>query len=78
MSSCKSCNAPLLWVKTSDGKPMPCNPEPVLSIPAGEAIVLKVPGKHAIVVKAPADRPLAIGFQSHWATCPDAQSWRKT
>lgn len=32
---CRGCGAPIIWIRTRDGKHMPCNPEVVEIDPAG-------------------------------------------
>jgi len=74
---CKSCNAPVIWCATERLKPMPVNFEPE---PGGNlAIDQRSDGRmpFARVV----DKKHAWGrtdlHKSHFATCPDAGSWRK-
>ena len=77
MSKCKSCGAEIIWVPTVGGKNMPCDPTPIPYRESQE-------GKHTIVtsdgrvVKAKVDLTSdTFGYTSHFATCPNADKWRK-
>lgn len=70
MSKCRSCNAPIIWALTESGRQMPVDAEPsergnLMLVRQGTSVVVKVqapaPGLH---------RP-------HFATCPQAESWRR-
>ncbi len=82
MSRCRSCNADIVWAVTDkNGKPIPLDPDPV-----SDGNVIKVgrqATKHGMsdVVhvlrrfeEPPANTDLYV---SHWATCEDADEWRK-
>ena len=44
MSKCKGCQAEIIWIKTTNGKAMPCNPEKVTIITEkGETISGYIP-----------------------------------
>ena len=64
---CKSCNAHILWVETENGKRMPLDLEPerrfVIEAEAGAD---------------PMKARLRNTYVSHFATCPNADRWRKT
>ena len=77
MSKCKSCGAEIIWLPTASGKSMPCDAKPVpyKEDPAGNLTLLTNDGR---VVKAKADMSSdKMGYTSHFATCPDANSWRR-
>jgi len=59
---CRSCDAKILWAKTSAGKPMPLN----------EAKVQV----HTLNSAGNIERTV-FGHVSHFATCPNADAWRK-
>jgi hypothetical protein len=75
--SCRSCLAPIRWVLTGSGKRMPLDTE---AVPDGNVTVDRYEADHAIVVvhATPADVPAseALRYKSHFATCPEADSWR--
>lgn len=78
-ATCRSCGAPILWTATPAGNSIPLDAEPRAD---GNVRLGWVGGVEvAIVLNDPAER--AAGqiagpmFVSHFATCPDADSWRK-
>jgi len=78
--SCNSCAAPILRVITNNGKATIVDAEPTRN---GTLILTAKPdGLHASFVLV-ADRPRYINepysalYKSHFATCPDANQWRK-
>lgn len=73
---CKSCNAPIIFIKTRKGKSMPCDAKPVrfdLEIKGRDLIVTEdgdvVRGR---ISKDGAD----TGYKSHYASCPHAAEYR--
>lgn len=73
-SLCRSCKAEMYWCITPDGKNMPVNakPDPV----GGFVVTQKSDGKLYAEPYYPAQHPSRNRFTSHFATCPDAGSWR--
>lgn len=84
IDECRTCNAPIVWAETSNGKSMPVD-----AAPADDGNVLLYPrpggGAYATVLSV-ADTALAIGGlfpdertlrTSHFVTCPNAEEWRK-
>lgn len=77
MTICKTCKAPIRWVKLSKtGKNIPLDPEPspegnVYISTSGRALVLD---KDLVKRAKAADEPL---HTSHFATCPQADAHRK-
>jgi hypothetical protein len=82
--ACRSCGAAIIWVKTETGKAIPLDAEPT----EGGNIIINVLGggievAHVETVtetKARFDCPIPAGrvaFVSHFATCPQANTWRK-
>lgn len=80
MSRCRGCGREIIWAKTDKGKNMPVDPEPA---PNGTFVLLRVGGElrarhysvameHVSEVDRPQER-----YVSHWATCPDAQDFRR-
>ena len=71
-SECRSCHAPIVWARTASGKTMPVD---AVETPDGNLVLtLGADGYHVEVVGATDDRPR---HRPHFATCPDADSWRK-
>lgn len=86
---CRSCSASVVWVKTTAGKAMPCDPELFALVP-GEGSVTAVtvdgvtvrgervfgplePGTTGVSAKF----PVLLVRTSHFATCPNAARHRK-
>lgn len=76
--NCRSCDADIIWASTEKGSDMPLDAAP----DADGTFTLRDVG---------ADKPLAVHLRnparrfgktqlrkSHFATCPDADRWRKT
>jgi len=73
---CKSCDAPIMWVTTESGKKMPLDRVPV---PDGNVVLRGVDEPVAVYVTD--KRPAIEGerrYTSHFATCPNAASHRKS
>ena len=76
MSRCRSCGARIIWIPTTAGKSMPCDPKPIpyREDPLGSMTIVTNDGR---VVRAKPDASSeAVGYVSHFATCPDADKWR--
>lgn len=75
IEQCRSCNANIIWARTSSGRPMPVDAEPTRSA----NVRLRWEGSEvkADVVKV----ALAFGSTgnrlSHFVTCPKADQWRR-
>lgn len=85
-STCRSCGAPIRWVRLPSGKALPIDPVPV---PDG-TVVVHADGERAAVVSDATMEALAIElgtegmeamarlrYRSHFASCPNAASHRK-
>lgn len=80
MTTCKKCGKPIIFIKTSGGKSMPCDADPV---PYWESP--KAPGKvitpNGMTLSCSFDGDLqtatGIGYRPHWATCPFADDFKK-
>ncbi len=64
VSDCRSCGAPIFWAITPSGKRIPLDAEPVEQ-------------RGLFVFDNGYAKPPPVVYQSHFATCPDADSWRK-
>ena len=73
VTTCSSCGAPVEWIRNArTGKLAPIDVDPV---PDGNVLVDDVYGERVYrVVRAPRG---ALLRTSHFATCPDANEWRK-
>jgi hypothetical protein len=69
---CRSCGAPVKWVKTANGKNMPLDPE---SCEDGN-IIIKGETAFVMTAKEKANKKVGPRFKSHFATCPNAAGHR--
>ena len=75
---CKGCGAKIFWVKTVDGRNMPCNPKllPVLRGEGGEKFI----NQGGVVFsgsEVPEERANSFAMRPHWGTCPAAGRFRR-
>jgi hypothetical protein len=80
MPSCKSCGAPIEFIKMESGKLNPVDAPGAAWLPMpGENVVVKIRGQPAFVMKAPTleQGPMIEVFRSHFTTCPNAGAHRK-
>lgn len=77
MARCRSCQAEIVWARTSAGRPMPLDAEPN---PAGTC-TLEHTAEGALLVRVDPSPPLEVDtrprYTSHFATCPHADQHRK-
>ena len=75
-STCRACGQRMLWIITARNKKMPCAPAPVRFDPAGGPETFVTPDGQVVRGrrKAHGDR---FGYISHFATCPQADQFRK-
>jgi hypothetical protein len=69
-ANCKSCGAEVIWALTSTGRPMPIDATPV---EGGNLVLSLLDGKRVVSVVAAGP---GLRHRPHFATCPDADSWR--
>lgn len=77
---CKSCGRPLRFIKTRTGKSMPCDWEPVRFVPDlnGENVYVQEDGTVLRgALPLPQDSDVETGYVSHFATCPEADRFRR-
>lgn len=80
MSKCKSCGAEIRWILMRTGKKMPVNPQkiPYKTVPIGKAGALTIITPDGKVAGAVLDLDSDdYGYESHFATCPNAGSFRR-
>ena len=77
MAKCKSCGADIIWIKTKNGRSMPCDAKPIPfreSFSGGMKLVTKagdiVPGNYDGTSNE-------FAYISHFATCPNADQHRR-
>lgn len=76
LAQCRSCDAPVIWVVTTNGKRMPVDADPVVAA-RGFRLDDEVEGEVplATFTQTPAqDERL---YLSHFATCPNADQHRR-
>lgn len=75
-STCRSCGAQIVWIKTTSGKSMPCNAGLIrFARGGGPETFVTAEGKVERGKRDPAgDR---AGYISHFATCPNADRHRR-
>lgn len=74
---CKSCGQPIKFVKTTLGKAMPVNVDPIEYRPDenGPITIVTAAGR---VIRGKEDHTANLfGYMSHFATCPDADKFRR-
>ena len=76
MSTCRSCGAEIIWAQTDSGKAMPMDAEPVL--PPGLFILVR--GGSLLFARSLASSHAQVPslYQSHFATCPNADEHRQS
>lgn len=82
MATCKSCLADIIWIKTPNGKSIPCNSTPIYYIRRPRSGTKKIitPNGEVIMCEYTTDpcKATGTGYVPHWATCPYADLHRKT
>ena len=76
VTNCRSCGAPIVWVRSVNGVPMPLDADPV---PDGNVYVRGgvghvVAGPMDLLFEADAGTSL---YTVHHATCPHGRDWRR-
>ena len=82
MPKCRKCGAEIIFMTTPGGKQMPVNAKTVLYWPAegGKYRVIRSNGQTIAASFTPpegCDDPPRRGYISHFATCPEADRFRK-
>jgi len=80
-SRCKKCGAPIVWIRTEDGKWMPCD-EGLVEYKAGTTPDYedRVVNQNGEVIQCTFDfqcNPDGLARIPHWATCPFADDFRR-
>ena len=74
-ATCKSCGAPMTWIRTRGGKWMPCDAAPIRFRKGGDELFVTAKGD---VVRGTRDEEgTLLGRSSHFATCPNAAQHRR-
>ena len=73
---CRACGARILWLKTTKGKNMPVDPGVIrFHAAGGPETFVTVNGK--VERGARSTTGAELGYISHFATCPEADRFRK-
>ena len=67
-ATCSSCNSPVIWARTTNGRAMPLNPTPKV----GGNIELRDGVAHVVTPDQLVER-----YTSHFYDCPNAKSHRR-
>jgi len=73
MSNCKSCGARISWAKTDAGKNIPLD-----EVPNPRGNLVRTDLKGGVRVAKEDDPPELVRWISHFATCPNAASHRRS
>lgn len=80
MARCKSCGEEIVWMKTKNGRDMPCDPNlvPFWAKFKGKGKVVTLEGDVvSCEFEGPLDEMTNVGRIPHWATCPNANQHRR-
>jgi len=79
-ANCRACGAEIMFIKTRNGKTMPVDAQSMWFVPdlSGKCLYVLPDGTtmHGVPGK-PDDPDRHIGYISHFATCPEADRFRK-
>jgi len=87
MSRCRSCNAPIVWARTTNGKAIPVDAEDMGGWtsptrfddgnlhPTGERV--RATGDQTVMVVEHVPAGTGRYYRSHFTSCPDAADWRR-
>ena len=80
--TCRKCKAAIVWIRTPGGKSMPCDAAPVYytAKPKSGSKRIVTPNGEVLACEYTEDphKATGTGFVPHWATCPEADSFRGT
>ena len=79
-SRCRACGAGIWWLKTTAGKRMPMSDQPVAFVPGdGKKVFYTEDGvqHHGRRWTQGEDVYHDMGYESHFATCPEAGAFRR-
>lgn len=80
---CRGCGAPIVWIRTRDGKHMPCNPEEIEIDLGGSKTTAIITDDGRLEFGSSINKEdlfppsrTAKGRISHFATCPAANKFK--
>lgn len=79
MSRCRACGETIVWIRTTNGKNMPCDEEPVeyWSDESGNTNLVTNEGKVVRCSLTGNGAPSGTARVPHWATCEFAVRFRR-
>ena len=78
-ATCRSCGRPITWVQTEHGRRMPVDVDPMPDDADAGFALRKLPtGDLLAIAGTRAQLPDDVLHLSHFATCPDADRWRRS
>lgn len=77
IQKCAGCAAPIRWAYTENGKRMPFDADPLDPAGVGPG-AYRIEGHRCHAAEPMFDPPGTQYFMSHFATCPDADQFRRT
>lgn len=83
MPNCRSCRAPIVWVRTETGKAMPLDPDMEATGPwilierPDDGEIIAVHRSKVVELTGEEDAASWPGRESHWSTCPNADTHRR-
>ena len=79
--TCKSCKAAIVWIRTQEGKSMPCDAAPVYYTAKPKSGSKRIVTQNGEVLACEytedPSKATGTGFVPHWATCPEAGKFKK-
>lgn len=80
VTQCRGCGANIVFIKSVAGKTIPCNAEEIAYVQKADGdLKIVTPNGEVLSGSVPDDpqKATGIGYISHFATCPAADSFRK-
>lgn len=78
---CSGCGQPIIWIVTTNGKKMPCDPDAHMAFKGTTGNKDKIVTGTGVVVSCDLSQCggvlAGVGYTPHWATCPAAQNFKK-
>ena len=78
--TCRGCGAPIIWIKTSAGKSMPCDDTPIYYIQRANGTKKIVTPNGEVISCEYTINPheaTGIGYAPHWGSCPCAGKFKR-
>ncbi len=78
-ATCRGCGAPVVWIRTSGGKSMPCDSSPICykAVTGGKDKIVTIRGEVVRGIVVNGAGTANVGYRPHWVTCPLANRFRR-